>query len=52
MVGENATFSNKSRVSSTPVREAASTSIKSTKRPSSTAIQELHSLKGFELTPY
>ena len=52
MVGENATFSNKSRVSSTPVRDAASTSIKSTNRPSSTEMQELHLSQGFELTPF
>ena len=45
-VGRYCTFSRSSRVSSTLVREAASTSIRSTKRPSSISRQAPHSPQG------
>ena len=50
-VGAYCTLSNSSRVSSTLVREAASTSIKSTKRPSVISTQLEHTPQGVELTP-
>ena len=51
LVGAYWTLSSRSRVSSTLVREAASTSMRSTKRPSSSSQQALHTPQGRLLTP-
>src|SRR5579859_4510895 len=50
-VGAYCTLSSSSRVSSTLVREAASTSMRSTKRPSSISRHAAQMPQGFELTP-
>ena len=44
-------LSSSSRVASTPVRDAASTSMRSTKRPAVISTQAPHSPHGVELTP-
>jgi hypothetical protein len=50
-VGAYCTFSSSSRVSSTFVRDAASTSSRSTKRPSSISLQAAHLPQGVAVTP-
>ena len=50
-LGRNWALLSSSRVSSTPVREAASTSIKSMKRPAAMAVQMPHSPQGAEVMP-
>jgi len=49
--GAYCTLSSSSRVSSTLVRDAASTSSRSTKRPASMSLQALQTPQGFEDTP-
>ena len=49
--GRNCALLSNSRVSSTPVRDAASTSIRSMKRPSAMAVQASQVPQGVEVTP-